>query len=86
MVRIRLRRQGKKRQPIYRIVVADSRAPRDGDFIETIGLYNPLTDPETVTVDEERLRHWLGHGAQPSETVDKLLRRKGFLPTAAASS
>ena len=55
MVRIRLRRQGKKRQPIYRIVVADSRAPRDGDFIETIGLYNPLTDPETVSVDEERL-------------------------------
>ncbi len=78
MLRIRLRRQGKKKQPIYRIVVAESKAPRDGAFVETIGQYNPLTDPETVVVNEERLRHWVSHGAQPSETVEKLLRRKGI--------
>ena len=78
MLKIRLRRQGKKKQPHYRIVVAESRAPRDGAFVESIGHYNPLTDPEEVVVNEERLRHWIGHGAQPSETVEKLLRRKGI--------
>ncbi len=82
MLRIRLRRHGKKKQPIYRIVVAESRAPRDGAFVETIGLYNPLTDPETVEVNVERLHHWVGNGAQPSETVAKLLRRKGIAPKA----
>ena len=86
MLRIRLRRQGKKKQPHYRIVVAESRAPRDGVFVESIGHYNPLTDPEEVVVDVERLHHWIGHGAQPSETVGKLLRRKGVALKAEAAA
>ncbi len=80
MLRIRLRRVGKKKRPAYRLVVADSRAPRDGAFIETLGLYDPLTDPATLTVDEERTKKWLSEGAQPSETVAKLLVRQGLLP------
>lgn len=78
MVKIRLRRQGKKHQPIYRIVVAEARAPRDGAFIETLGYYNPLKDPEILEINEERLRHWMGHGAQPSDALEDLLRRKGL--------
>ena len=85
MLKIRLRRQGKAKQPTYRIVVAESRAPRDGAFVETIGRYDPLTSPEVVEVNEERLHHWIGHGARPSETVEKLLRRKGIALKAAAA-
>lgn len=76
MLKIRLSRVGKKKRPAYRIVVADSRAPRDGANIEIIGHYNPLTEPPTIVINEERVAHWLGQGAQPSETVAKLLARK----------
>ncbi|OGO14907.1 MAG: 30S ribosomal protein S16 [Chloroflexi bacterium RBG_13_68_17] len=79
MVRIRLRRVGAKRQPSYRIVVADRESPRDGRFLEVIGNYNPRTKPSTVDLDEARLYHWLGKGAQPSESVDKILRGSGAL-------
>ena len=77
-VRIRLRRVGSKKNPIWRIVVADKRSPRDGRTIETIGQYNPQTEPSTIVLDEERAKHWLEHGAQPSETVATLLRTKGI--------
>ena len=80
MLRIRLRRVGKKKQPQYRLVIADSRAPRDGAFIETIGTYNPLTDPATITIDEERARDWLGKGAVPSDRAVKILASKGLVP------
>jgi len=86
LLRIRLRRVGKKKRPAYRLVVADSRAPRDGAFIETLGLYDPLTDPATLTVNEERTKKWLSQGAQPSETVTKLLVRQGLLPAKSAKS
>lgn len=76
-VKMRLRRVGARHQPKYRIVVADSRSPRDGRFIETLGHYNPLTDPETVVMDTERAKHWLQHGAQPTEAVDRLLKAQG---------
>ena len=76
-VRIRLRRAGSSKNPIWRIVVADKRSPRDGRTIETIGSYNPQTDPSTVTVDADRAKHWIEHGAQPSRTVAKLLRTQG---------
>lgn len=79
MVKIRLRRVGKKKQPSYRVVIADSRAPRDGDFIEIIGHYNPLTDPPTVVIDEERALKWLRQGAQPTQTVASLLNRLGIM-------
>jgi small subunit ribosomal protein S16 len=82
MVRIRLRRQGLKRQPTYRIVVADQRAPRDGRIIENIGFYNPRTDPETVKVDVDRARYWLGTGAKPTEAVERLLKAAGALEAA----
>ena len=83
MLRIRLRRVGKKKQPNYRLVVADSRAPRDGDFIETIGTYNPLTDPATITVNEVKAREWLAKGALPSERAQKILASQGIgeMPT-----
>ena len=77
-VRIRLRRVGSKKNPILRIVVADRRSPRDGRMIETIGHYNPQTDPSTIVVDEDRAKHWLTHGAQPTRTVATLLRTKGI--------
>lgn len=70
---------GKKRQPVYKIVAADSRAPRDGRIIEAIGLYNPLTEPATVNIKEERAEYWLGVGAQPTDTVKNLLSSKGIL-------
>jgi len=79
MVKIRLRRMGKKKQPTYRVVVADSRAPRDGRFIETIGFYNPRTEPPTVQIKEDRALYWLSQGAQPSDAVARLLRNKGTL-------
>ncbi|MCD6289215.1 MAG: 30S ribosomal protein S16 [Anaerolineae bacterium] len=75
MVRIRLRRQGAKKQPTYRIVVADSESPRDGRFIEVIGFYNPRTDPETFQVNVERAAYWLSVGAQPTEAVARLLAK-----------
>ena len=78
-VRIRLRRVGKKKQPQYRLVIADSRAPRDGAFIETIGTYNPLTNPATVEIDEERAKAWLSKGAQPSDRATLLLASKGII-------
>jgi small subunit ribosomal protein S16 len=88
LLRIRLRRVGKRKQPAYRLVVADSRAPRDGAFVEIIGHYNPRTEPATIEIDEEKARSWLGRGAKPSEAVAKLLARKGIVEKAeqAASS
>lgn len=78
MLRIRLRRVGKKKQPSYRIVVADSRSPRDGKFVDQVGHYNPLLDPPTIEVSEEKVRRWIGLGAQPSDTVHRLLKVKGI--------
>ena len=78
-VKLRLRRMGKKKQPIYKIVVADARSPRDGKFLEALGLYNPLTNPHTVDVKEERILYWLSKGAQPTNTVKSLLREKGII-------
>ena len=80
-VRIRLRRVGARKNPIWRIVVADRRSPRDGRTIETIGHYNPQTDPSTIVVDEERAQHWIANGAQPTRTVAGLLRAKGIQAT-----
>lgn len=76
-VRIRLRRMGKKKQPTYRVVVADVRFPRDGRFIESIGRYDPRPSPSVVEIDNERAQYWLGNGAQPSERVQKLLEISG---------
>ena len=78
MVKIRLKRMGKKRHPIYRIVVADSRAPRDGRFIEEIGYYNPVAQPAEIKFDEEAAKQWLANGAQPTDTVAKLLKVAGI--------
>jgi small subunit ribosomal protein S16 len=77
-VRLRLTRVGGKKDPIWRVVVADQRSPRDGRVIETIGHYNAQTDPSTIVLDEERARSWLARGAQPSNTVRKLLRTQGI--------
>ncbi len=79
MLRIRLRRMGKKKQPSYRVVVADSRAPRDGAFVEVLGYYNPRTEPATVQIDIERAKLWLSRGAQPSDRVVRLLASRGVL-------
>lgn len=79
MVKIRLRRVGAKKKPIYRVVVADSLSPRDGAFIEVIGHYNPLTEPASFDINEEKALKWLGHGAQPTETVHNLLRKLGII-------
>ncbi len=78
MVKIRLRRVGAKKQPSYRVVVADSRSPRDGRFIEIVGHYNPRTEPPTVVLKEDRIHYWLGVGAQPSESVERILKSQGF--------
>lgn len=78
-VRIRLKRMGAKKRPFYRLVVADSRAPRDGRFIETLGTYNPLTDPAKLDLKAERIQLWLSRGAQPSDSVKGLLTRQGLL-------
>jgi len=77
---------GKKKRPVYRVVVADSRAPQKGAFIETIGLYDPLTEPATVNIDQEKAEKWLQQGARPSETVAKLLARQGILPAKAPAA
>ena len=79
MVKIRLRRMGAKKSPFYRIVVADSRYPRDGRFIEQLGTYNPLVEPAEVKVDEERAQAWIKTGAQPTDTVKRLLKQAGVL-------
>ena len=78
MVKIRLQRVGRKKKPSYRVVVADSRAPRDGAFIEIIGHYDPLTDPATVVIHEDKALKWLRQGAQPSQTVAGLLSKLGI--------
>lgn len=77
-VKIRLKRMGAKKTPFYRIVVADSRSPRDGRFIEEIGYYNPLTEPKTIKVDSEKVEKWLKNGAKPTETVERLLKDSGL--------
>lgn len=79
MVKIRLRRMGRKKRPSYRVVVADARSPRDGTFIETIGHYDPLTDPPTIVINEEEALKWLHRGAQPTETVARLLNKLGIM-------
>ncbi|GEP74793.1 30S ribosomal protein S16 [Weissella thailandensis] len=78
-VKIRLKRMGSKKHPVYRIVVADSRSPRDGRFIETVGTYNPLVQPSEVKLDEELVLSWLNNGAQPSDTVKNLLSNAGIM-------
>ena len=78
-VKLRLKRMGKKKQPVYKVVAADARAPRDGRFIEAIGLYNPKTDPATIEINEERALYWLNVGAQPTTTVKNILSKEGIL-------
>jgi small subunit ribosomal protein S16 len=77
---------GAKKRPSYRIVAADSRSPRDGAFIESVGFYDPITDPATIKVDLERARHWLSVGAQPTETVNSLLKKAGVYRVEAVSA
>lgn len=79
MLRLRLRRVGRKKQPSYRIVVAESTSPRDGKSVEVVGFYNPRTEPETLRIHEDRALHWLSVGAQPSEAVARLLKNNGTL-------
>lgn len=79
-VSMRLTRIGGKKDPVWRVVVADARSPRDGRVIETIGRYNAQTEPSTIQIDEDRARHWLGQGAQPSDAVRKLLKTQGIQP------
>lgn len=76
-VKIRLKRMGAKKSPFYRIVVADSRSPRNGRFIDEIGYYNPLTEPKTIKVDDEKAKNWLNNGAKPTDTVERLFRETG---------
>ena len=78
-VKIRLRRMGQKKAPFYRIIVADSRSPRDGKFIEEVGYYNPMTNPAEIKVEEEKVQKWLQNGAQPTETVKSLLTKTGII-------
>lgn len=78
-VKIRLKRMGAKKRPFYRVVIADSRSPRDGRFIEIVGTYNPVTQPSEIKLDEEKILSWLGNGAQPSDTVRNLLSNAGIL-------
>ena len=77
-VRLRLTRVGSKKNPIYRVVAADSRSPRDGKFLEIVGRYNPQTHPSTIELDDEKIRGWLGKGAQPTEAVARLIKVKGI--------
>ena len=79
MVKIRLRRMGAKKAPFYRVVVADSRYPRDGRFIEEIGTYNPLTDPATINIDADKAKTWISNGAQPTDTVRALLKKQNII-------
>jgi small subunit ribosomal protein S16 len=78
LLKIRLARIGKKKQPSYRVVIADARAPRDGRYVEIVGHYNPRTDPTTFDVDADKVRDWLSKGAQPTERVEKLLTKAGI--------
>ena len=78
-VKIRLRRMGQKKAPFYRIVVADSRSPRDGRFIEQIGYYDPMTDPATIQLDAEKAAQWIKNGAQPTDTVRALLKKQNVI-------
>ncbi len=82
-VKIRLARHGAKKRPFYRIVVADSEAPRDGRFLETVGTYNPLRDPAEIAVKQERVQYWLDQGATPTDTVKSLLKKEGVSQTSA---
>ena len=78
-VKMRLRRMGMKKAPFYRVIVADSRSPRDGRFIEEIGYYNPLTNPAEIKIDAEKAKKWIDNGAQPTETVKSLLKKSGIV-------
>jgi small subunit ribosomal protein S16 len=86
MVRIRLRRMGKKKAPTYRIVVADAKSPRDGRFIEIIGNYAPTRQPKTLVIDNDRAKYWLSVGAQPSDPVEYLFKKVGILEAAEGST
>lgn len=77
-VKIRLARRGAKKKPFYRIVVADVEAPRDGKFLEVVGTYDPLQNPAKIDLKEERIKHWMGEGALPTDTVESLLKKEGF--------
>ena len=79
MLKIRLRRMGAKKAPFYRVVVADSRAPRDGAFVDEIGFYNPLSDPPEIKIDAEAAQKWIKNGAQPTDTVRALLKKSGAI-------
>ncbi len=79
MVKIRLKRMGAHKKPFYRVVVADSRTPRDGKFIEEIGYYNPLVEPPAIKIDDEKAKKWLDNGAQPTETVKALFKKSGII-------
>lgn len=79
MVKIRLKRMGAHKKPFYRVVVADSRSPRDGKFIEELGIYNPMTEPPVIEIDEEKAKKWMASGAQPTETVRALMKKSGVL-------
>lgn len=83
-VKIRLRRMGAKKRPFYRVVVADSRRARDGRFIEILGYYNPCVEPTDIKIDSERAKYWLGCGAQPSDTVQALLKKQGLVESSAS--
>ena len=78
-VKMRLRRMGAKKAPFYRVIVADSRSPRDGRFIEEVGYYNPMTNPAEIKIDAEAAKKWLANGAQPTETVKSLLKKSGIV-------
>ncbi len=77
-IKLRLTRVGSKKNPVYRVVAADSRSPRDGRFLEIVGRYNPQTDPSTIELDDEKIKGWLGKGAQPTEAVARLIKVKGI--------
>ena len=79
MVKIRLKRMGAHKKPFYRVVVADSRTPRDGKFIEEIGYYNPLVEPAVIKIDDEKAKNWLANGAQPTEVVKSLFKKSGII-------
>ncbi len=86
MVKLRLRRTGGKNQPSYRLVAVDSRSPRDGAFLAILGHYDPLTQPETVVIDNDKASYWLSHGAQPSAAAARLLSKAGVIPDKSKSS
>ncbi|EQB4341600.1 30S ribosomal protein S16 [Clostridium botulinum] len=77
-VKMRLRRMGSKKSPFYRVIVADARSPRDGRFVEEIGYYNPLTEPSTIKLDEEKIQTWIKNGAQPTSIVERLIKKAGI--------